>query len=101
MSQLGSEITSVGGTSFILDNDDDQTSGSYGDTSSDSDDPTLQVVVCCVFLFKYSYLFVALFITIKVDVNFRTYFIIVPMLRSRFSTQADFETILGIRDTFF
>ncbi|XP_074631879.1 uncharacterized protein LOC141890335 [Acropora palmata] len=99
----GSEITSVGDTSFIvengevsiLDNEDDQTSASYGDTSSDSDDPTWQVAVCFVFLFKYSYFFVALFMTIKVDVNFRTYFIIFPMLRSRFSTLADFEAILG------
>ena len=43
----------------------------------------------------------ALFMTIKVDVNFRTYFIAVPMLRSRFSTLAGFETSLGIRDTYF
>ena len=32
--------------------------------------------------------------TIKVDVNSRTYFIVVPRLRSRFSTLADFEASL-------
>lgn len=32
------------------------------------------------FLSSYNYFFVALFVTIKVDVNFRTYFIIDPRL---------------------
>lgn len=47
----GSEITTVGDTSFIvengvvsiLDNEDDQTSDSYSDTSSGSDDPTFDL----------------------------------------------------------
>ena len=56
----GSEVTTVGYTSFIveegevtiLDNKDDQDSDSYSDTSSDSDDPTLYVAVCFVFSFQ-------------------------------------------------
>ena len=57
----GSEVTSVGHTSFIveegkvtiLDNKDDQDSDSYSDTSSDSDDPTLYVALFVLFfLFK-------------------------------------------------
>lgn len=56
----GSEVTTVGDTSFIveegevtiLDNKDDQDSDSYSDTSSDSDDPTLYVAVCFVFSFQ-------------------------------------------------
>lgn len=47
----GSEVTTVGDTSFIveegevtiLDNKDDQDSDSYSDTSSDSDDPTFDL----------------------------------------------------------
>ena len=104
----GSEVTTVGDTSFIveegevtiLDNKDDQDSDSYSDTSSDSDDPTLYVAICFVFSFQiYNYFFVALFMTIKVDVNSRTYFIVVPRLRSRFSTLADFEASLENKDT--
>ena len=53
------------------------------------------------FLSRYNYFFVALFMTIKVDVNSRTYFIVVPRLRSRFSTLADFEASLGNKDTVF
>ena len=56
----GSEVTTVGDTSFIvqegevtiLHNKDDQDSDSYSDTSSDSDDPTLYVAVSFVFLFS-------------------------------------------------
>ena len=56
----GREVTTVGDTSFIveegevtiLDNKDDQDSDSYSDTSSDSDDPTLYVAVCFVFSFQ-------------------------------------------------
>ena len=55
----GSELTTVGDTSFIvekgqvsiLDNEDDHTSYSYSDTSSDSDDPTLYIAICFVFSF--------------------------------------------------
>ena len=83
----------------ILHNKDDQDSDSYSDTSSDSDDPTLYVLFVLFFLFRYNYFFVALFMTIKVDVNSRTYFIVVPRLRSRFSTLADFEASLENKDT--
>ena len=56
----GSEVTTVGDTSFIvqegevtiLHNKDDQDSDSYSDTSSDSDDPTLYVAVSFFFLFS-------------------------------------------------
>ena len=56
----GSEVTTVGDMSFIvqegevtiLHNKDDQDSDSYSDTSSDSDDPTLYVAVCFVFSFQ-------------------------------------------------
>lgn len=53
----GSEVTTAGDTSFIVEegevtillNKDDQDSDSYSDTSSDSDDPTLYVAVCFFF----------------------------------------------------
>lgn len=56
----GSEVTTAGDTSFIVEegevtillNKDDQDSDSYCDTSSDSDDPTLYVAVCFVFSFQ-------------------------------------------------
>ena len=51
------------------------------------------------FLFRYNYFFVALFMTVKVDVNSRTYFIVVPRLKSRFGTLADFEASLENKDT--
>ena len=96
----GSEVTIVGDTSFIveegevtiLDNKDDQDSDSYSDTSS-------MLLFVLFFLFRYNYFFVALFMTIKVDVNSRTHIIVVPRLRSRFSTLADFEASLENKDT--